>query len=202
MEFFFTGFSGLFIVWAYGMMMADAYMGKTRPHRTTWFVWMVSDGVMAASTLMEDEVTISVAIMPIVWFIGAIGMFCLSIKYGERGKLDSADDVVLTLSAFSLLLWYISGNPAIAIVGSVSAACIGGVPTIIQAWQDPSSESLKGWILMLAATGCSMIAIPKWTFISGFLPIMVALLQIVIITPLALAAIRGFLPEEDFEAWR
>lgn len=77
-----------------------------------------------------------------------------------------------------------------ALVTSVATVTIGGVPTILKAWQDPESESASGWILMLAATTCVALAIQEWTFESGFVPVTVGIFQTVVLLPLLVHAFR------------
>jgi hypothetical protein len=76
-------------------------------------------------------------------------------------------------------------------VASLSAVWLGGVPTIVKAWATPWTETMSGWLLMILGTVFASLAIERWTFDSGFLPIVSALFQSSVALPLVLYTLRG-----------
>lgn len=178
MEQILTALSGIAIALSYLYIIT----GTKNPNRATWGIWFVQDILMAASALVASIGP--AAVMPVVWSLGAAIMFGLSMTRGERDPLTQVEKVCIVLSGFGILLWIGTGSPLTALVASVSSATIGGIPVVIKAWEKPETESVSGWLLMLAATIFSSLAIPRWTFEAGFLPITVGILQLFIVAPL------------------
>jgi len=113
-------------------------------------------------------------------------MLVLSLTKGTRGSFTGLEKASLVLSGLSVLLWAATGVPRLALVASVSAVCIGGVPTLVKAWVKPWTETMSGWLLMILGTVFSSLAIQRWTFDSGFLPVVIGLFQLSVTLPLVL----------------
>lgn len=182
MEQVLTALSGLVTAIGYMSFIKGTLRGTMEPNRATWIVWFVQDGLMAASAVMVGIGP--AAVMPVVWWVGAAIMLVLSMTRGAHIPFTRLEKACLGLSGVGILLWATTGSPLLALVASVSSACIGGIPTVIKAWEKPETESMSGWLLMFVATVFSSLAIQHWTFESGFLPIMVGALQISILLPL------------------
>ncbi len=189
MEQVFTAFSGLTIAIAYVLFIKGTINGTVQPNRASWAVWFVQDALMAASALMAGIGP--AAVMPVVWGLGATIMLALCMTRGSPEAFTPMEKTCFALSGVGILLWATTGSPILALVASVSAACIGGIPTVIKAWTKPESEPMTGWLLMFIATVFSSLAISHWTFESGFLPIIVGILQMSIFSPLVLSILKG-----------
>jgi hypothetical protein len=138
------------------------------------------------------------AVMPVIWGLGATIMLILSLTKGTRGAFTGLEKACLVLSGVGILLWAATGSPRLTLVASVSALCIGGVPTVVKAWAKPWTETMSGWLLMILGTIFSSLAIQRWTFDSGFLPIVIGLFQLSVALPLVLYALNGSVrPEEQ-----
>lgn len=189
MEQILTALSGIAIAFGYVSFIKGTMLGIVKPSRTSWTVWFFQDGLMAVSALVAGIGP--AAIMPVVWFAGAVIMLGLCLTKGTRDPFTPMEKACLVLSGFGILLWAVTGSPLTALVASVTAACIGGIPTVVKAWKKPETESVSGWLLMFVATIVNSLAIPRWTFESGLLPISVGILQIAILLPLVAHGFRS-----------
>src|SRR5258705_11672043 len=131
------------------------------------------------------------AVMPVVWGLGAATILALSLTKGPRGAFTSLEKACLVLSGLGILLWATTGAPRLTLVASVSALCIGGIPTVVKAWVKPWTETMSGWLLMILGTVFSSLAIQRWTFNSGFLPVVIGLFQLSVALPLVLYTLNG-----------
>lgn len=191
----FTVLSGLTIALAYIPFIRGTIRGRVVPNRASWIVWFVQDVLMAASAIMAAVGP--AAVMPVVWGLGAGIVLILSLTKGTRGAFTGLEKACLVLSGLGLLLWATTGSPRLALVASVSAACIGGVPTVVKAWAKPWTETMSGWLLMLLGTVFSALAIQEWTFDSGFLPVAIGLLQLSVAVPLVLYTFNASVRTEE-----
>jgi hypothetical protein len=123
----------------------------------------------------------------------------LSLTKGTRGAFTGLEKACLILSGLGILLWATTGSARLALVASVSAACIGGVPTVVKAWAKPWTEPMSGWLLMLLGTVFGALAIQEWTFDSGLVPVAIGLFQLSVALPLVLYTLKGGLPQ--FRSW-
>lgn len=196
MEHLFIVLSGLVIVIAYVPFIAGTIRGTVVPNRISWMIWFVQDCLMATSAVVGR--TGPVAIMPIIWAVGAGIMLVLSFKRGVSEPVTFLEKVCLVLSGLGILLWVTTGSSRLGLVASVSAACIGGIPTTIKAWREPWTETMSGWLLMLAGTILSSLAIQEWTFDSGFLPITIGIFQALVTLPLVLYAVQKSIQIKTF----
>ena len=185
----FTVLSGLAIAIAFIPFIRGTIQGWVVPNRASWIVWFVQDVLIASSAIMAGVGP--AAVMPFIWGLGATIMLILSVTKGTRGVFTGLEKASLVLSGLGILLWAMTGAPRLALVASVSAVCIGGVPTLVKAWVKPWTETMSGWLLMILGTVFSSLAIQRWTFDSGFLPVVIGLFQLSVTLPLVLYTLNG-----------
>ena len=178
----FTVLSGLTIAISYVPFVMGTIQGSVVPNRASWLVWFVQDVLIASSAIMAGVGP--AAVMPIIWGLGATMILILSLTKGTRGPFTRLEKACLALSGLGILLWATTGSPRLTLVASVSALCIGGVLTVVKAWVKPWTETMSGWLLMILGTVFSSLAIQRWTFDSGFLPIVIGLFQLSVALPL------------------
>jgi hypothetical protein len=191
----FTVLSGLAIAIAYIPFIKGTIQGSVVPNRASWIVWWVQDVLIASSAIIAGVGP--AAVMPVIWGLGATMMLILSVTKGTRGAFTALEKACLVLSGLGILLWAATGVPRLALVASVSAVCIGGVPTLVKAWVKPWTETMSGWLLMILGTVFSSLAIQRWTFDSGFLPVAIGLFQLSVTLPLVLYTLNVFVRTEE-----
>jgi hypothetical protein len=185
----FTILSGVTIALAYIPFIKGTIEGKVVPNRASWIVWFVQDVLIASSAITAGAGP--AAVMAVAWGIGAGIVLVLSVSKGTRGAFTALERACLVLSGLGLLLWATTGSARLALVAGVSAAVIGGVPTVVKAWRQPWTEPITGWLLLILGTLFSALAIGQWTFDSGLLPVAIGLFQLSVATPLVLHALNG-----------
>jgi hypothetical protein len=191
----FVFLSGLTIAIAYIPFIRGTIKGSVVPNRASWIVWFIQDVLLASSAIVAGVGPS--AVMPVIWGVGAGIMLILSVTKGTRGTFTGLEKACLVLSGLGLLLWATTGSPRLALVASVSAACIGGVPTVVKAWVKPWTETLSGWLLLILGTVFSSLANREWTFDSGLLPVVIGLFQLSVATPLVVNTLKGSVRTEE-----
>ena len=191
----FTILSGLTIAISYIPFIRGTIRGSVVPNRASWTVWFVQDVLIASSAIMAGAGP--AAVMPVIWGLGAATILILSLTKGTRGSFAGLEKACLVLSGLGILLWVTTGAPRVTLVASVSALCIGGVPTVSKAWVKPWTETMSGWLLMILGTVFSALAIERWTFDSGFLPVVIGLFQLSVALPLVLYTLNGSVRTEE-----
>jgi hypothetical protein len=191
----FTVLSGLTIAIAYIPFIKGTLQGSVVPNRASWLVWFVQNVLMASSAITAGVGP--AAVMPVIWGLGATVMLILSMTKGTRGAFTGLEKACLVLSGLGILLWATTGSPRLALVASLGAVLVGGVPTVVKAWVKPWTETMSGWLLMVLGTVFISLAIQRWTFDSGFLPIVSGLFQSSVALPLVLYKLNGSVRTEE-----
>ena len=133
--------------------------GKNRPHRATWFVWMIVGATNAAGYYFSGgESTIWLLL---AYLLGPLAVTIVSIKCGVGGWSNS-DRICLLGACCSLMIWWTTGSPVLALITSILADAFGWFPSVIKTWKDPGSEDRLAWTIFLIADLLNVFAISVW----------------------------------------
>lgn len=154
--------AGIITFLAYIFYIIAILKGKTRPSRTSWWIWSFVGTVLGASYYFSGaENTIWV---PVAEIIGPITIAILSIWHGE-GELDNKTDLICFIgSCVSLALWFIFNSPVIALITNLSVDLFAAIPTIIKSYLRPKGEDLLAWLLTVTGNALNLLAVEKYIF--------------------------------------
>jgi len=146
---------------AYFVGIRFIFKGSFRPQRITWFLMAVISALFVATLLAQGDrnaVWLASAI-----FVGNFLIFLLSIKNGIGGKSKS-DMVVLLVVVISLLVWYITKNPLLALVMSIIADFIAFLPTMIKSWFLPWTEEWMFYVFGIVSSFLNLLSLSVFNF--------------------------------------
>lgn len=166
--------AGLVGLLAFGPYIMATLLGVTRPNRATWAIWSLV-GVMLATSYFSasgERVTIWV---PISYVIGPIVTALLSIWYGVGGW-TRLDRLCLIIAAISAVMWWLTGQPVLALLLNLLVDLVGVIPTLRKAYNEPESEDRLAWTMSCLANGLNVLAlnpfrIAEWTFAESVYPL-------------------------------
>ena len=72
------------------------------------------------------------------------------------------------MATAGMLVWKISG-PAAAQVASLMSLMVAGVPTIRNAWENPSNESKLTWGTFSLGFALTVVAVSNWTSVTNWI---------------------------------
>lgn len=141
----------------------DTINGKTKPNRVTWFLWALAPLIAFTAQLkagvgLSSLMTFMVGFGPLVIFLASF------INKKAFWKITSLDIVCGLISVLALVLWYITGTGLIAIIFSIVADFIAGIPTIIKSLRDPESESYGVFRNGAISAVITLLTIKHWNF--------------------------------------
>lgn len=170
----FIGLAGCF---AYIRSMLE---GKARPNRVTFFIWALAPMIAAAA---EASSNVGLAVIPV--FMNGftpllIFLSSLAVKkaYWKTTRYDYLCGV---LSALALILWYVTKAPDLAILFSIAADGLAGIPTVIKSWRHPETESVWIYVGGAITSVAAYTAINAWSFSAYAFPTYILLLNLIII---------------------
>jgi hypothetical protein len=101
--------------------------------------------------------------VPLAQLLCQIPIAFLSLKYGEGGKLHQLDKLCLAGAALSLLLWWRSGSPMVALAINIAMDLLGAVPTLRKTYHAPASEDLLSWSIFWVSNTLNLLALDRWS---------------------------------------
>lgn len=123
----------------------DILKGKTKPERTTWFIWTVQGTIAFGSQIyLGAHWSLLFAGLNAA---GNLIVFLLALKYGIGGwkRIDIA---ALIIASIGLAISLITEQPFIALLGAVLADFAGVVPTLYKTYRLPDSETSLTWFTL------------------------------------------------------
>jgi hypothetical protein len=79
-------------------------------------------------------------------------------------KITRLDIVCGVLSVIALILWAITGDGNIAIILSIAADLLAGIPTLIKSYNEPETEHPSAFRNGALSAGITLLTIKTWTF--------------------------------------
>lgn len=143
--------------------LTNTVKGKTKPNRVTWFMWALAPLVAFSAEIdegvgLQSLMTFMVGFNPLLIFIAS---FFNKKAYWELKKIDYFYG---SLSAFGLVLWWLTGNGNLAIMFALIADGLAGIPTITKSWREPKTESSFIFLAGILNASITILTIDKFDF--------------------------------------
>lgn len=137
--------------------------GKTKPNRVTWFLWALAP-LIAFSAQWSKGVTWA-ALMTFMVGFGPLIIFLASfVNRKAFWNITKLDMVCGSISVLALILWLITGQGTVAIIFSILADLLAGVPTLVKAFNEPETEHHSVFRNGAISAGITLLTIKEWTF--------------------------------------
>lgn len=146
--------------------------GKIKPHVFSWVIWGTTTFVVFLAQLKAQGGVGA-------WPIGISGIITIVIAisaYIKRADIAITKvDWLFFISALaSLPLWYLTANPAWAVVILTTVDLLGFGPTVRKAYAHPHSESLSFFALFAIRNGLVVVALERYSIATVLFPAAVA----------------------------
>lgn len=143
--------------------------GTTKPNRMTWLMWSIAPTIGSAAALVSGAGWAALPVFmagfcPLLVFLAS---FVNKNAYWKLGRFDYWCGV---LSALALILWWITGNPTVAVVFAIASDFLAGIPTFIKSWRYPETETATGFVANGINNLTSFLVIRQWTFANYAFP--------------------------------
>jgi hypothetical protein len=157
----------------------DTFRGRVQPNRITWFIWALAPFITFAAQLskgvgIEALTTFMAGFMPLLIFLASF------VNKNAYWKASRFDWICGGVSLVALALWAVSGEGLVAIGLAIAADALAAVPTVIKAYQEPSSESPTAYITAGVSGLLTLLTLSHWTLANaGFSLYLVALCSLI-----------------------
>jgi hypothetical protein len=166
--------SGLLFMFSVVPYVRSILKGNTKPQRMTWLIWTILVFIAFFSQLAKGAtwsllLTAGDAVTIVIVFI-------FSFKYGVGG-FRKIDILSLIGALVSLLLWYLTKEPAIALFLIILIDLIGSNLTILKTWKNPETENWVGWAMCGVGGLFGILSVGSFNFILLAYPIYICLIN-------------------------
>lgn len=164
--------AGILSLAGYIPYIHDILYGSTRPNRSTWLIWTLVGGLLAASYIAKGD--LNSIWMPLAYFIGPMVIAILSLRYGYA-KWTRLDTICVIAALVSLLPWLIAHDVTLTLIINLIIDIAGAIPTLVKTYREPKTEELFSWFIFFIATIVQFFAIRMWN-IAALYPVYLFLL--------------------------
>jgi hypothetical protein len=151
--------SGVIVLFGGPPYLYDILKGKTKPQRTTWFIWTVL-GVTAFVSQLQLGAHWSLV------FVGLNGagnllVFLLSLRFGVGGwKLG--DVLAAIIAGIGIVTSLVAKDPLIALLGVIGADFTGTILTLQKTFILPSTETSITWFFLGTSSFFAILSVGSW----------------------------------------
>jgi hypothetical protein len=153
--------------------------GATRPNLVTWGIW-TTIGFILLGSYQAIGATNTLWLL-IAQVISQCVITIYAFKYSQ-GSWNRLDRICLAGAGLSLLLWWQSGSPLVALLMNTAMDLLGAIPTIKKVYYDPTSEDLRAWAIYFVAAVLNLLAIDNFSISFIVFPLYLFCLNFVVLT--------------------
>lgn len=141
----------------------DTIVGKTQPNRITWLLWGIFPMVIFVAQRAQGVEGLS-------WTSFVAGLTPLLIVAASflnkkaYWKSEPRDYYLMAAAIVGIILWATTDNPNLAILFSLLADILAGVPTLIKSYRHPRSESWIAYAISTVGFGISFLSVQTHNF--------------------------------------
>lgn len=141
----------------------DTITGKAQPNRITWLLWGIFPMVIFVAQRAQGVESIS-------WTSFVAGLTPLLIVaasfFNKQAywKSEPRDYYLMAAAILGIILWAITDNPNLALLFSLLADMLAGMPTLIKSYRYPQSESWIAYAISTFGFGLGLLSVQVYTF--------------------------------------
>lgn len=158
--------------------LRSIYLGKTKPHFCTHFVWALSSLIVCLAQLHEEAGPGAWVTMINTVFFSITTL--LSLKYGER-TITRGDKLSMTVSLIAIIPWVLTDNPLWSVIMITGIDVIAYYPTLRKSWHKPTEENLTTYGLSGVEYGLSIPAMQVTNLTTVLYPLAIIASNILLI---------------------
>ena len=145
---------------AYVPYLIDMFRGKNKPHLYTWISIFLITAVVAWLQFIGGA---GIGVIPTVCGVvvdAVILFYCF--RFGTK-DIVAVDKVCLAITIFGLIAYVmLHAHPVIALVIVTAAEIISFIPTFRKTHNDPYSESLPSYYLLMLKLSLILVALKRY----------------------------------------
>ena len=155
----------------------DTVQGKAQPNRISWGLWAVPV-MIAFSAQLSQGVGLQALATFMTGFVPLLVFLASFINKKSYWKLTKFDLMCGSMSLCGLALWHITKSGNMAILFSILADLLAGIPTLKKSFTNPESENWVASLFWLINISLAMLTFKTWTFAYYAFPLYIFLFDL------------------------
>src|SRR3989344_2012063 len=144
--------------------------GVTKPNRVSYFIWALAPMIAFPAARSDGAGWAALPIfmsgfIPLLIFLAS---FVNKSAYWKLGRFDYACGVI---SIVALVVWGMTGNPALAVLLAIVSDTLASLPTVIKSWRFPETEYWSGYAGAVVGAASAFFVVESFTFTVVAFPI-------------------------------
>lgn len=141
----------------------ETIVGKAQPNRITWLLWGIFPMVIFVAQRAQGVEGISWASF-VAGFTPLLVVAASFFNEKAYWKSEPRDYYLMGASIVGIVLWVVTDNPNVALLFSLLADILAGIPTLIKAYRYPHSESWIAYAISTFGFGMSLLSVQTHNF--------------------------------------
>jgi hypothetical protein len=141
----------------------ETIVGKAQPNRITWLLWGMFPMVIFVAQRARGVGGLSWA----SFVAGFMPLLIVAASFFNKKaywKSEPRDYYLMIVAIIGIILWGITNNPNLAILFSLLADMLAGMPTLIKSYRYPHSESWIAYAISTLGFGISFLSVQTYNF--------------------------------------
>ena len=149
---------------------------KTKPRIVSWLVWTIITSIAAIAALVDRQYPTAILLFSAA--LETLAVVLLGWKNSDK-TIEKIDVVCFAGAAIGIILWQVLDSPAIAVIATVVADFIGGIPTLLHSWKKPQEETWITFFISFMGAVCTLLVISDWRITSFAYPFFLVVINLV-----------------------
>ena len=135
--------------------------GQTKPSAASWWTWSLL-AIITITSSWSAGASWGVLFLPLWLCFSQLLVAILSIKRGDN-NWDLLNKMCVGGALLGVVLWWVTGQPLIALGISIVADLLASIPNFRHVWKNPEQENRTGWTLGWGSSVLEIFAVTQWT---------------------------------------
>jgi hypothetical protein len=173
--------------------LVATWKGTIRPNPVTWLLWALTP-LVAFAAQRQDGVGAQ-AWMTAATGVGPLLIFLVALGRRTSWRVGFFDVLCGVCAVAGVVLWQVTTDPALAVMFSIVADALAGIPTVRKAYRSPDSEKTFPYWLNIAAFSITLFTVSTWNFVNCAFFCYGVLINLVVSTVVSVRSARPGRPE-------
>jgi hypothetical protein len=141
----------------------ETLVGRSQPNRITWLLWGIFPMVIFVAQRAQGVEGLSWA----SFVAGFTPLLIVAASFvNEKAYWKSAprDYYLMAAAVLGIVLWAVTDDPNLALLFSLLADVLAGIPTLVKSYRHPRSESWIAYAVSSAGFGVSLLSVQTFDF--------------------------------------
>ncbi len=141
----------------------ETIAGRAQPNRVTYLLWGIFPLVIFAAQRAQGVDSLSWT----SFVAGFMPLLVVAASFFNRKaywRTERRDYYLMAAAIVGLVLWAITDEPNLAILFSLLADLLAGLPTVIKSYRHPRSESWVAYAISALGFGVSLLSVQRYDF--------------------------------------